>query len=209
MAFTQAFLDDEIFMYQPEGYEQGEENVCLLKKSLYGLKQSARNWQLLLKNYFLQNGYFTLHADPCVFFLKENSAWCMCSTHVDDIFCLYNVSGKILRDKLFASILSGVKIENLGPVSWALKTLILRDRPSGILKISQEQYTQEFLAKASTALYQFPKLKSPATNPNFPENYAPDQILDQVDEKFKKQFQSDIGAFWWLAQIWPSPPPSV
>ena len=44
MAFTQAFLEDEIFMYQPEGYEKKgqEKEICKLRKSLYGLKQSAR-----------------------------------------------------------------------------------------------------------------------------------------------------------------------
>ena len=204
MAFTQAFLEDQIFMHEPEGYETlGEEkSVCLLKKSLYGLKQSARNWQLLLRNYFLQNGFFALHADPCVFFLREKEAWCMASTHVDDIFVLFNFPGKTLRDKLFASILSSIPIENIGNVSWALKTSILRDRTSGVLKISQEQYTQEFLAKPSqTGHKKFPPIKSPASNPNFPEIFSPDSSLDRVDETLKKQFQSERGAFWWLAQI--------
>ena len=108
-----------------------------------------------------------------------------------------------MRDKLFSSILSGIPIENLGNVSWALKTSILRDRVTGILKISQEQYTQEFLAKSllSQDKKQFPTIKSPPSNPNFPENFLLDSSLDCVDESLKKQFQSDIGAFWWLAQI--------
>ena len=126
----------------------------------------------------------------------------MVSTHVDDIFALFNFPGKRLRDKLFESILSSIPIENLGNVSWALKTSILRDRVSGVLKISQEQYTQGFLAKPSqTDDKKFPLIKSPASNPNFPENFSPDSSLDRVDETLKKQFQSDIGAFWWLAQI--------
>ena len=178
MAFTQAFLDEEIFMHEPEGYETlGEKMVCLLKKSIYGLKQSARNWQLLLKNYFLENGFFSVHADPCVFFLRKGDAWCMVSTI---FFVLFNEAGKELRDKLFSSILSGIPIENLGNVSWALKTSILRDRVTGILKISQEQYTQEFLAKSllSQDNKQFPTIKSPPSNPNFPENFLPDSSLD-------------------------------
>ena len=89
----------------------------------------------------------------------------------------------------------------MGNVSWALKTSILRDRVSGVLKISQEQYTQEYLAKSTQGLKKFPLLKSPATNPNFPENFTPDSSLDRLDETLKKQFQSDIGTFWWLAQI--------
>ena len=80
MAFTQAFLENEFFMYQFEGYEKKgqEKDICKLRKSLYGLKQSARNWQLLLQSYFLQNGYFSLHTDNCVYFLAEKESWCMC-----------------------------------------------------------------------------------------------------------------------------------
>ena len=69
-----------------------------------------------------------------------------------------------------------------------------------MLKISQEQYTQEYLAKSSQGKT-FPVIKSPPSNPNFPENFTSDSSLDRVDETLKKQFQSDIGAFWWLAQI--------
>ena len=125
----------------------------------------------------------------------------MASTHVDDIFVLFNVDGKRFRDLLFQSILLDIPVENLGPVSWALKTSILRDRQTGILKISQEQYTRDFLAKSASDGNKFPPLKSPATTPNYPEVYQPDGVLDSVDEKLKKEFQSDIGAFWWLAQI--------
>ena len=63
------------------------------------------------------------------------------------MFVLYNQKGKSLRDLLFQKIASKVEIENLGPVSWALKTLVLRDRESGILKISQEAFISELLAK--------------------------------------------------------------
>lgn len=46
--FLHENLDEEIFMSQPEGFiEEGiEGKVCLLKKSLYGLKQSPRQWFL-------------------------------------------------------------------------------------------------------------------------------------------------------------------
>jgi len=41
-AFTNGDLDDEIYMNQPEGFHIGGPNkVCRLRKSLYGLKQSA------------------------------------------------------------------------------------------------------------------------------------------------------------------------
>ena len=43
-SFLHDELDEEIFMEQPEGYKvKGREDcVCLLKKSIYGLKRSPR-----------------------------------------------------------------------------------------------------------------------------------------------------------------------
>lgn len=39
-AFLNGILDEEIYMDQPEGFEDETNRVCKLQKSLYGLKQS-------------------------------------------------------------------------------------------------------------------------------------------------------------------------
>src|ERR1044072_8586167 len=44
-AFLHGNLEEQIYMKQPEGFEEtGQELVCQLKRSLYGLKQSPRQW---------------------------------------------------------------------------------------------------------------------------------------------------------------------
>ncbi|CAI7794228.1 unnamed protein product [Closterium sp. NIES-53] len=43
-AFLNDFLHKEIFMVQPEGFDDGSGRVWKLKKALYGLKQAPRRW---------------------------------------------------------------------------------------------------------------------------------------------------------------------
>ncbi|KAL0445836.1 UNVERIFIED_CONTAM: hypothetical protein Slati_1711500 [Sesamum latifolium] len=45
-AFLNGFVEEEIFMDQPEGFTAvGEEQkVCRLQRSIYGLKQASRSW---------------------------------------------------------------------------------------------------------------------------------------------------------------------
>ena len=50
-AFLANELDEEIYMEQPKGFVDGNDMVCKLGKSLYGLKQSARLWNQKLDRY--------------------------------------------------------------------------------------------------------------------------------------------------------------
>ena len=47
-AFLQSGMKEEVYVKQRVGFEEldlnGQPYVCKLKKSLYGLKQSPRNW---------------------------------------------------------------------------------------------------------------------------------------------------------------------
>lgn len=86
-AFTQAELDEDVFMEMPEGFEI-EGMVCHLKKSLYGLKQSPRNWYLLISQFLIQNlGFQATVSDPCLFFKRgrESGQMILLFLFVDDM----------------------------------------------------------------------------------------------------------------------------
>ena len=63
-AFTNGDLNEWIYMLQPEGFHQGGPNVvCRLRKSLYGLKQSAHQWNIKLHTAFTSMGFKRIEVD--------------------------------------------------------------------------------------------------------------------------------------------------
>ncbi|GJQ96411.1 retrotransposon protein, putative, ty1-copia subclass [Tanacetum coccineum] len=65
--FLHGNLKEVIYIRQPPGYEQGNK-VCLLKKSLYGLKQSPRQWYRWFDEYMLSNGFKRSSYDISVYY---------------------------------------------------------------------------------------------------------------------------------------------
>ena len=105
-AFLNGNLEEEIFMEIPEGLEfqdnrlilRTEENnqekneknqkVLKLNKSIYGLKQSPRCWNIRLTEFLTNQGYQISKADPCVFIKINNNQHTVIAVYVDDCFII-------------------------------------------------------------------------------------------------------------------------
>lgn len=86
-AYVQGDLADEIFMEQPEMFIEDSKSdmVCKLKKPLYGLKQSGREWYRKLDNFLLSIGGRRTEADPCIYIFNENESRVILIIYVDDL----------------------------------------------------------------------------------------------------------------------------
>ena len=62
-SFLHGDLDEEIYMSQPMGFKIAEKEnmVCKLKKSLYGLKQSLRQWYKHIDSFIRGKRYIHSH----------------------------------------------------------------------------------------------------------------------------------------------------
>jgi len=73
-------------MKQPEGYiQEGKENkMCLLKKSLYGLKQSPKQWYKRFYSFMIKAKYNRCEYDSCIYF-KQSDDPTYLLLYVDDM----------------------------------------------------------------------------------------------------------------------------
>lgn len=83
-AFLYGELQEEIYMVQPKGYEDGTGRVCRLQKSLYGLKQSSRCWNLKFTSFLQEFNFTSCKADPCVFISQTNAGRIFLAIYIDD-----------------------------------------------------------------------------------------------------------------------------
>ncbi|CAI7784713.1 unnamed protein product [Closterium sp. NIES-54] len=84
-AFLNGVLEEEIFMAQPEGFDDGSGRVLRLKKALYGLKQAPRQWYLKLRGVLEEIGFTPSTADHSLFMLGEGEQRSFIVVYVDDI----------------------------------------------------------------------------------------------------------------------------
>ncbi|GJV75290.1 retrovirus-related pol polyprotein from transposon TNT 1-94 [Tanacetum coccineum] len=86
-AFLNGDLQEEVFVSQPEGFEDQENptHVYRLKKALYGLKQAPRAWYDTLSKFLLANNFFKGAVDPTLFTRKSGKHILLVQIYVDDI----------------------------------------------------------------------------------------------------------------------------
>ena len=85
-AFSHDFLEEEVYMKPPPRYTQGKPGeVCKLRKSLYGLNQASRQWNLELSEFLKAHGFSQSRRDYSPFSRVVNAKWTIVLVYVDDL----------------------------------------------------------------------------------------------------------------------------
>jgi hypothetical protein len=86
-AFLNGFLEEEVYVRQPPGFESVElpHRVYKLRKALYGLKQALRAWYGRLRGFLFSKGFEMGKVDKTLFLLRQNDDILIVQVYVDDI----------------------------------------------------------------------------------------------------------------------------
>ena len=148
-AFLNGHIREEIFMDQPEGFiSHGQESkVCKLMRSIYGLKQASRSWNIRFDEAIKSFGFSQNMDEPCVYKRVSGSTITFLVLYVDDILLIGNDVGAMSSIKIWLS--SHFAMKDLGEASYILEIKLFRDRKKRLLGLSQVNYIDKILARFS------------------------------------------------------------
>ena len=122
--------------------DTGENLVCRLNKSLYGLKQSGRNWNKMLSDYLTENDFVQNPADHCVYTKQIGKERAIVVIWVDDL--VIAASNDDLLSDVKKTLAVKFKMKDLGKLKHFLG--IEFDQNDGIVKMSQKRWYWKDLA---------------------------------------------------------------
>ena len=132
-AFFHGELQADIYMDQPEGFIVPGKN----------LKQSLRQWNKQFDSFMLSHDFKRSKYDSCVYIKHVNGSPIYLLLYVDDM--LIAAKSKVEITKLKKLLSSEFDMKDLGTAKKILGMEIIRDRKSGLLFLSQQNYVKKVL----------------------------------------------------------------
>ena len=183
-AFLNGNLEEEIYTFQSEGFiaKNQERMVCKLKRSIYGLKQASRSWNIRFDQAIKSFGFEQNLDEPCVYKRHQDKVIMFLVLYVDDILLIGNDVGVMLSVKIWLS--SQFDVKDLGKANHILGIKLGRDRKNRMLGLSQAGYIDTILARFSmqnseNGLLPF-RHEIPLSNDQRPKTLEDEKTMRQV-----------------------------
>ncbi|KAM1546338.1 hypothetical protein ACFX10_046560 [Malus domestica] len=146
-AFLNGYLEEELYMTQPEGFVSKSEKtkVCKLQRSIYGLKQASRSWNIRFDTEIKTFGFTQNEDDNCVYQKVVGDAVVFLVLYVDDILLFGNDTAILSSVKVWLS--KTFHMKDLGDASYVLGIKLYRDRSRKLIGLSQSMYIDKVLSR--------------------------------------------------------------
>ena len=145
--FLNGRLKEDVYMVQPEGFVNPKKSnmICKLQRSIYGLKQASRSWNLSFDEAIKEFGFIKNEEEACVYKKACGSAVVFLVLYVDDILLIGNdIPGKQATKAWLGKCFS---MKDLGNAAYILGIKIYKDRSRRILGLSQSTYIDKILRR--------------------------------------------------------------
>ena len=92
IAFLNGSLEEDVYMTQPEGFVSPKDarRICKLRRSIYGLKQASRRWNIRFDQTIKEFGFIQNEDESCVYKKVSGSHVAFIVLYVDDILLIGN-----------------------------------------------------------------------------------------------------------------------
>lgn len=148
-AFLHGTLQEHVLCQQPTGFVNPDRPnvVCLLDKSLYGLRQAPRAWFNRFAAFVIRIGFTPTRLDSSLFVLQRGNDIVYLLLYVDDIV-LTGSSPQLLQE-LIRHLQAEFAVKDLGDLRFFLGIDVQRNA-SGFY-LSQQRYVEDILERAGMA----------------------------------------------------------
>jgi hypothetical protein len=138
-----AFLNGNLT--QPEGFVDPKyvEKICKLQKSMYGLKQASRSWNLHFDEVVKGLGFIKNVEEPCVYKMVSGSIVVFMVLYVDDILLIKN--NIPMMEVIKSSLKKSFSMKDLRDVAYISDIKIYRDRSKRLIGLIQDAYIDKIL----------------------------------------------------------------
>jgi hypothetical protein len=145
-AFLHGTLREQVFCQQPTGFvDPARPNtVCLLDKSLYGLRQAPRAWFDRFATFAISLGFTPTRSDSLLFVLRRGQDVAYLLLYVDDM--VLTGSSQAVLQQIVDKLRAEFAIKDLGKLRFFLG-IEVRRTPTGFF-LSQQRYAEDVLDRA-------------------------------------------------------------
>uniref|UniRef100_A0A1A8PPT4 Retrovirus-related Pol poly from transposon TNT 1-94 n=1 Tax=Nothobranchius rachovii TaxID=451742 RepID=A0A1A8PPT4_9TELE len=147
-AYLHAPIDCEVYMEQPQGFHEGPKGerkmVWKLNKSIYGLKQSGRNWNQMLHGSLIKNGFVQSATDNCIYTYQSESESVILLVWVDDI--IVAASHDNILKQVKTTLENLFQMKDLGQLTHFLGIDFVQTQDE--IKMDQSKYIQKILERS-------------------------------------------------------------
>jgi hypothetical protein len=192
-AFLNGFLEEEVYVRQPPGFESVEfpHKVYRLRKALYGLKQPPCAWYGRLRGFLFSKGFEMGKVDKTLFILRQGNDILIVQVYVDGI--VFGGSSHSLVARFAEDMSKEFEMSMMGELQFFLG-LQIKQAKEGTF-VHQAKYTKDILKK-----FKMDDSKPLSTPMSTTTMLDADEDREAMDQK---EYRSMIGSLLYLTATRP------